>query len=103
MHRGEVWWADAGPGRIRPVVLVSRETAYDARQLLLIAPVTTRIRGIPAEVALHRAEGLDRPSVANCDVITPVSKRMLLRRAGALLPAKVKELDDALKFALGIE
>ncbi len=103
MHRGEVWWADAGPGRVRPVVLVSRESAYETRQLLLIAPVTTRIRGIPAELRLHGDEGLDRSSVANCDVIAPISKRMLLRRAGALVPARVAELDAALKFALGLE
>lgn len=103
MHRGEVWWADAGPGKVRPVVLVSRESAYEMRQLLLIAPVTTRIRGIPAEVPLHAAEGLDRPSVANCDVVTPISSRMLLRRAGTLVPARTAELDAALKFALGLE
>jgi mRNA interferase MazF len=103
MRRGEIWWADAGPGKVRPVLLVSRESAYEARQLLLIAPVTTRIRGIPAEVPLHAAEGLDRSSVANCDVVTPISKRMLLRRAGALIPVKVAELDAALKFALGLE
>lgn len=103
MHRSEVWWADAGPGKVRPVVLVSRESAYETRQLLLIAPVSTRIRGIPAEVRLAGAEGLDRASVANCDVVTPISRRMLLRRAGALPPAKVSELDAALKFALGLE
>jgi mRNA interferase MazF len=102
MHRGEVWWADAGPGKVRPVVLVSRESAYETRQLLLVVPVTTRIRGIPTEVRLHADEGLDRPSVANCDVVTPISKRMLLRRAGALVPVKVAELDAALKFALGL-
>ncbi|RPJ34838.1 MAG: type II toxin-antitoxin system PemK/MazF family toxin [Planctomycetaceae bacterium] len=53
MRRGEVWWADLPPptGR-RPVVLLSRDDAYAVRALVTVAPVTTRIRSIPAEVPL---------------------------------------------------
>lgn len=103
MRRGEVWWADAGAAKIRPVVLVSRDEAYQRRQLLLIAPVTTRVRGLRSEVPVGEPGGLARPSVANCDAITTISKRMLRRRAGVLGAGRTADLDEALKFALGIE
>ena len=40
MKRGEVWWAELPPptGR-RPVVLLSRDEAYEVRALVIIAPV----------------------------------------------------------------
>lgn len=48
MKRGEVWWADLEPptGR-RPVLLLSRNEAYGVRRLILVAPLTTRLRGSP--------------------------------------------------------
>lgn len=62
MRRGEVWWANLDPpaGR-RPALLLSRDDAYAVRLLVTIAPVTTRMRGIPVEVPLGPADGLDRP------------------------------------------
>lgn len=103
MRRGEVWWADAGPAKVRPVVLISRDEAYQRRDIVLMAPVTTRVRELRSEVSIGEAEGLARSSVANCDVITTVSKRMLLRKAGTLGPSKIDDLDRALRFALGLD
>jgi len=51
-------------------VLLSRDDAYAIRSRLTVAPVTTRQRGIPSEVALGPEEGLPRPCVANLDSIT---------------------------------
>ncbi len=52
MKRGEIWWAELAPpaGR-RPVLLLSRNEAYAVRELVMVAPLTTRIRGIPSEVS----------------------------------------------------
>lgn len=59
MRRGDIWWAELPPptGR-RPVVLLSRDEAYAIRALVTVAPVTTRIRQIPAEVPLGPEDGL---------------------------------------------
>jgi mRNA interferase MazF len=75
MRRGEVWWADLPPptGR-RPVVLLSRNEAYAVRALVTVAPVTTRIRSIPAEVSLGPEDGLPRDCVANLDTIITIAK-----------------------------
>jgi mRNA interferase MazF len=104
VRRGEVWWADLPPphGR-RPVVLLTRDEAYAVRASVTVAPVTTRVRGIPVEVALGEAEGLRRSCVADLDVVTTISKARLLERAGALGPDKAAALDVALRFALGLD
>ena len=104
MRRGQVWWASARPpDKSRPVVLVSRDEAYERRAFVVVTPVTTRVRGIRAEVALGAAEGLSRSCVVNCDVLETVTKRMLVEPIGRLGPDKTVALDEALKFALGLE
>ena len=104
MRRGEVWWAEISKtAGGRPVVLLSREEAYSVRALVTIAPVTTRIRSIPVEVPLGPGEGLDRPCVANLDTITTIPKGTLTRRIARLSPAKIGEIDEALRFALGLD
>jgi mRNA interferase MazF len=103
MRRGEVWWAELPPpsGR-RPVVLLSRDEAYALRELVTVAPITTRARRIPTEVALGPADGLPRRCVANLDTITTIPKRALTRHLTTLAAGKRAALDRALRFALGL-
>jgi len=63
MQRGEIWWAELEPpaGR-RPVLLLSRDEAYSVRELITVAPVTTRMRRIPSEVPLGLEDGLPKSS-----------------------------------------
>lgn len=103
MRRGEIWWAElpAPVGR-RPVVLLSRNEAYAVRELVIVAPITSRIRRIPTEVALGRADGLPRRCVANLDTVTTIPKRTLTQRLTSLAPAKLVAVERALCFAVGI-
>ncbi len=100
MKRGEVWWATVD--KRRPVVLVSRDEAYSVRALVIVAPVSTTVRGFAVEVRVGAAEGLPRAGVVNCDWLVTVPKADLVERAGALSHAKLERLDDALRFALGL-
>lgn len=104
MMRGEVWWADLPPpvGH-RPVVLLSRDEAYARRELVIVTPVSRRVRGIPAEVPLGREDGLPRDGAANLDVINTVPKSSLLRLIAALTPEKLAAVNAAIHFAMGIE
>ena len=104
MKRGEIWWADLPPptGR-RPVVLLSRDEAYAIRALVIVAPVTTRIRDIPSEVQLGPEEGLPRVCVANLDTILTIAKSSLDEHITDLSPEKLRAVDAALHFALGLE
>ena len=104
MRRGEIWWAELTPpaGR-RPVLLLSRNEAYAVRELVTVAPVTTRMRHIASEVPLGPEDGLPKPCVANLDTITTIAKRSLQERLVTLSPEKLKAVEAALHFALGLE
>ena len=104
MRRGDIWWANLPtPFGRRPVVLLSRDEAYPIRDLIIVAPVTTRIRGISAEVALGPEDGLPRASVANLDAMYTISKRQLQERITGLNKDKLEAVDSAIHFALGLE
>jgi len=104
MRRGEIWWAELTPpaGR-RPVLLLSRNEAYAIRELVTVAPVTTRARHIPSEVPLGLEDGLPRPCVVNLDIITTIARRSLREKLAALDSEKLKAVEVALHFALGLE
>jgi mRNA interferase MazF len=104
MRRGEIWWAELEPpiGR-RPVVLLSRDEAYSVRSLVIVAPVTTRTRHIPSEVPLGANDGMPHDCVANLDTITTIPKSCLHSRLTTLRPRKLKEIEAAIHFALGLE
>jgi mRNA interferase MazF len=104
MKRGEIWWAELEPpaGR-RPVVLLSRDEAYAIRSLVIVAPITTRIRHTPSEVLLGTSDGMPRDCVANLDTITTIPKDCLRNRLSILNIQKLKEIDAAIRFALGLE
>jgi mRNA interferase MazF len=103
MKRGEIWWAEMGglAGK-RPVVLLSRDESYILRSLVIVAPVTTRIRDIPSEVTLSTVDGMAKTCVVNLDTISTVKKQALINRISVLNPEKLKEMDIALHFALGL-
>jgi mRNA interferase MazF len=82
--------------------LLSRDEAYAVRELVIVAPLTTRIRRIPTEVALGRADGVPRRCVVNLDTITTIPKQALTRRLTALAPEKLGAVERALRFAVGL-
>lgn len=82
--RGELWWGESADEKGRPFLVVSRDEANEVMQRVLVAPVTTRIRGVPSELPLGRAEGLPHESVASFDNLRPFPKVLLVRRLGAL-------------------
>lgn len=90
--RGEVWWGESPEEKGRPYLVVSRDSANQVMHRVLVAPVTTRMRAVPSELALGVAEGLPRPSVASFDNLQPFPKVMLVRRLGALSSGRRQEL-----------
>jgi mRNA interferase MazF len=97
----EIRWADmpAPIGR-RPVLLLSRGPAYAYLNKVIVAEVTTSIRGIPEEVCLGKADGVSQPSVANLDNIHVVPISILGSRLGVLPPSRAREVKRALGYAL---
>ena len=97
----ELRWASLTPpaGR-RPVLLLSRTPAYEYLEKVLVAEITTRVRGIPQEVPLGKREGLPRACVANLDTMRPIERSRIGDRLGALAHARHAEVKRALGYAL---
>ena len=103
MKRGEIWWAELeAPACRRPVLLLSRDEAYIVRELVIVAPVTTRIRNIPSEVALNIEDGLPKECVVNLDTIVTIAKACLDERITILSPGKIKAVESAIHFVFGL-
>jgi mRNA interferase MazF len=102
MKQYEIRWASlpAPIGR-RPVLLLTRTSAYAYLNKVIVAEVTTTIREIAQEVVLDRTEGLTRKSVANLDNIHVIPTSVLGDRLGALPQNREREVKRALGHALG--
>ncbi len=102
MRQYEIWWATLPlPVGRRPVLLLSRNPAYAYLNKVLVAEITTTIRGIPQEVTVGRSEGLPSVSVVNLDNLHTVTKQQLTKRAGLLKPSREVEIKRSLGHALG--
>jgi len=101
MRQYEIWWASLPPpvGR-RPVLLLSRNSAYSVLNKVIVAEVTATVRDIPVEVRLGTREGLPRQSVANLDNVHVIARSDLVSRIGALPPGRVGEVKRAMGYAL---
>jgi len=94
-----VWWGEAPDQKGRPFLVVSRDVANEVMERVLVAPVSSRVRGLPSELGLGSDEGLPIESVASFDNLRPFPKAMLVRRLGALGP-RLHEIRRAAEAAL---
>lgn len=103
MRRGEVWDVDfPPPGGRRPAVVLTRDVILDRLSNVTVAPITSTIRGIPTEVLVDEAAGLDHESVVSCDNVTTVAKRLCARRRGRIGPVVSAQVDRAVVLALDL-
>jgi mRNA interferase MazF len=104
VQRGEVWWAELPPpaGR-RPVLLLSRNSAYAIRTSIAIAIITRTIRDIPTEVGLNPEDGMPSRCVINLDEILTIPKSRLTERITTLPSEKMSNVDKAIAFALDLK
>ena len=106
MTRGEVYrTTDRLPERgHKPgfYVVVSRDFIagnYDV-ETVICAPVYSEVLGLRSEVLLGMDDGLPRDGAARCDFLTLMFKRKLTGFVVTLSPAKQRDLNRALAYAL---
>ncbi|MGH7803747.1 MAG: type II toxin-antitoxin system PemK/MazF family toxin [Candidatus Binatia bacterium] len=100
--RGEVWTYEfRGPDKRRPVVVLSRSDAIAVLGTVMVAPITSTIRGLPSEVGVGVSEGLKRESAVNLDHVQTVAQARLSRRLGSLGAEKMRAVCRALAVATG--
>lgn len=98
LGNGQVWWADLE--KVRPVVVLTRARVAPRLSRVVVAPVTTTVRGLRTEVALGPDEGVAADSVANLDNVQLVAVDRLLRQAGSVAPARWGEFCEAMGAVL---
>jgi mRNA interferase MazF len=108
--RGEVWFADLNPtlGREqagkRPVLVIStNDFNHGPAELVVVAPITTKKKGVPWHVPVSPPEGgLRSKSYIRCEDIRSISRARLSKRFGAASPATIAAVEDRLRILIEI-
>lgn len=97
----EVYKVDLGmAGKVRPMVVVSREDPEAPRALAVCAPVTTAFRGSAYEVAIGKPSFLRESSYVNVQGLQAVQHHELIGPIGRLQPAAMEKIRAALRYTL---
>jgi len=103
VKRGELrWYRFARPDKRRPVLVLTRDSVLEYLGEVTVAPITTTVRDFPSEVFLSRNDGMVRDCAVNCDHLQTVSKGKLEGLVTALPPEKMREVAEAVGFALAL-
>ena len=89
------------PDKRRPVVVLTRQEVIGLLHTVMVAPITSTVRGAPSEVLVGIAEGLKHDSAVNLDHVQTVGQTRLTRRLGHLGRPKMREVCRALAIATG--
>ena len=104
IERGDVRLARfPAPDKPRPVLVLTRSSAIEYLSRVTVAPITSSIRDVPSEVRLGREDGLKQPSAVNLHNVLTLERRLLGRRVAQLGDARMRDVCQALGFALGCE
>ena len=83
VERGDIWMYEfRQPDKRRPVLVLSRPAALALLDSVIVAPITTTVRGLPSEVLLGDKDGLKHASAASLDNVQTVRKAGLKRYVG---------------------
>jgi len=101
--RGEVWWSEDPVLGRRPVLVLSRNAVLGSLARPLVAPLTTRVRGVPTEVGLDATDGVPRECVVSLDNVQPLAHVLLVERITRLRPERMHDVCRALAVAVECE
>ena len=102
VNRGEIWlYSFNRPNKRRPVVVLTRQEVIPLLHTVMVAPITSTIRGAPSEVVVGIDDGLKRASAINLDHVQTVEKARLRTFVGTLDHDKMSRVCRALALATG--
>lgn len=108
MQQGEIWFANLNPARgseqagKRPVVIVSGDTLNDILPIVIVVPITSKLKSYPTCVLLLASEtnGLTKDSEAIPFQIRALSKKRLTKRTGRVTEEELREILKGLFLTL---
>jgi mRNA interferase MazF len=98
-RRGELWLIELD--KRRPGVVLTRDPMGRYLSSVLVAPITSTIRGLSTEVAVGPDDGVRPRSAVNLDNTQQVDRSRLIRRLGALGAPTMDAVCRALAIATG--
>lgn len=104
VSRGDVWrYRFKSPDKLRPVLVLSRQEVIPLLGTVMVAPITSTVRGAPSEVAVGIEHGLKHTSAVNLDHVQTVERSRLMGYLGRLGTEKMRDVCRALAIAVGCE
>lgn len=82
-------------------MVLTRQQVIGLLRSVMVAPVTSTVRGAPGEVIVGVDEGLEHTSAVNLDHLRTVAQRDLHRFIGRLEPEQMRQVCTALAIAVG--
>ena len=102
IKRGEIWlYTFSPPNKRRPVLILTRQEVIGLLNTVMVAPVTSTIRGAPSEVIVGVDEGLKHDSAVNLDHVQTVDRGRLNRFIWTVGAQKMQAVCKALTVATG--
>jgi len=90
--------------KLRPAVILTRQSTLHLLRWITVAPITSTIRGITSEIPVGSRNGFDHDSVVSCDNITTVGVNAVGNTIGLLFddqePALARAISDDFELDL---
>lgn len=113
IERGQIWWADLGeprgsePGYRHPVLVLQRDDVNRSRintVLVCLLSTNTILSRAPGNTLLRRRRtGLPRDSVVNASQVATVNESDLEELVGALPRDVMDDVDQGVRWLLGLD
>jgi mRNA-degrading endonuclease toxin of MazEF toxin-antitoxin module len=86
----------------RPVLVLAYPGDSDSRALVVVAPLTSQIRGGRGEVDLGKPRWLPKPSAVNVQGLASFDHHFLARKLGTLSQEQYEAVKTAIRELLGL-
>jgi mRNA interferase MazF len=104
VSRGDIWlYHFKTPDKRRPVLVLTREEVIGLLHTVMVAPITSAVRGAPSEVLVDVGEGLKQLSAVNLDHVQTVERARLTTYVGHVAGEKMRAVCAALAIAVGCD
>lgn len=102
LNCGEIrLYAFKRPDKRRPVLILTRQEVIPLLSTVMVAPITSTIRGAPSEVVVGVEEGLKGPSAINLDHVQTVDQARIGPYVGSVPRETMARVCRALGIATG--
>jgi len=109
--RGQIFVADLDPAfgreihKKRPVLIVSSNNLNQNTPYVVIVPSSSMVPQIltPEIVSVGKPKGFDKESVFLPLYMRSIDKERLIKKIGNLSKNKFQQVEDAVKFVLGLD